>query len=94
MKKEFDSYRKKGLKSKEIPEEFTLFQDYHRFKNWRNKGIEIQHKSGIVIYGKIDDLLIDSYGNFIPFDFKTTLSKEFQIYESYKRQLGIYGYLF
>jgi len=93
LKKEFDIYREINIKPKEIPENLFLFPHTEKLKKWRGAGIEIKHKSGFIIYGKIDDLLIDENGDLVPFDFKVTLSQEFKIYPSYQRQLEIYGYL-
>lgn len=96
IKNEFDVHRQNLTKPDRLEElELNLFDDFEKLKSWRNKGIEFYHQEhNFVYYGKIDELLIDKDGNFVPFDFKTTLSKNFQIYESYKRQLEIYGYLF
>lgn len=93
LKKEFDLYRLHNQKPKEIPEKFSLFPNKEKLKTWRGRGIEFMHKNGFVIYGKIDDLLLDEEGKLVPFDFKVSLSQEFKIYESYQRQLEIYGYL-
>jgi CRISPR/Cas system-associated exonuclease Cas4 (RecB family) len=95
IKNEFDNYRQTGLKPEKLKElELELFDDYEKLKVWRSKGVEFYHQEhNFVYWGKIDELLIDKNGNLVPFDFKTTLSKNFQIHESYKRQLEIYGYL-
>lgn len=95
LKKIFDDYRKQNKKPKELEEfNFDLYKNYEKLEIWRKKGIEYLHpRHKIVYYGEIDDLLVKEEKYLIPFDFKTTLSKEFQIYESYKRQLEIYGYL-
>lgn len=97
LKKNFDELRIK----KEIPEEFKdlkynfrLFDDFKKIKNWRDKGVEFFHpEHNLIYYGKIDDLLLLDEKYLVPFDYKTTLSKDFQIYDSYKNQLEIYGYL-
>jgi CRISPR/Cas system-associated exonuclease Cas4 (RecB family) len=96
IKNEFDEYRKNSNKPEKLEKlDLELFDDFEKLKFWRNKGVEFYHQEhNFVYYGKIDELLIDKSGNLVPFDFKTTLSKNFQIYESYKRQLEIYGYLF
>ncbi|MCS7200941.1 MAG: PD-(D/E)XK nuclease family protein, partial [Patescibacteria group bacterium] len=58
-----------------------------------SKNLEFYNSKHNIFYsGKIDDLLIDKNGSLVPLDFKTTLSEEFYVYESYKRQLEIYGY--
>jgi len=93
LKQEFDFYRSRGQKPKEIPENFALFTDTAKLKIWRGRGVELKHKSGLVVYGKIDDLLLDENGHLVPFDFKVSLSQEFKVYQSYQRQLEIYGYL-
>ena len=95
LKKVFDEYRRQNKKPKELEEfDFELYKDYQKLEIWRKKGVEYFHpEHKIIYYGEIDDLLIKENKYLIPFDFKTTLSKEFQVYESYKRQLEIYGYL-
>lgn len=95
LKRVFDEHRQNSTKPKEIEEkELDLFPDLEKIKIWRGKGVEFyHHEHKLTYYGKIDDLLITKEKLLVPFDFKTTLSKNFQIYESYKRQLEIYGYL-
>lgn len=93
LKKQFDNYRKKD----EVPEilrvnYLRLFEDEKKINLWRSQ-LGFFHKDhGIFYYGKIDDLLVNDDGAFVPFDFKTTLSKERPVYDSEKRQLEIYGY--
>jgi hypothetical protein len=94
LKNYFDKHREINKTPKEIENHnLSLFSDLETLKIWRGRGIEYFHeKHNITYYGKIDDILVkDEY--LIPFDFKTTTSKNFQIYEEYKRQLEIYGYL-
>jgi len=94
LKNYFDKHRENNKTPEEIEKHnLKLFSNIEILKTWRGKGIEyFNEKHNIVYYGKIDDLLTkDEY--LIPFDFKTTISKNFQIYEDYKRQLEIYGYL-
>jgi len=94
LKKIFDEYRKNKEKPEELKNyDFDLFDDIKKLEVWRKRGIEYLHpKHKVIYYGEIDDIL-KKEKFLVPFDFKTTLSKEFQIYESYKRQLEIYGYL-
>jgi hypothetical protein len=94
LKNYFDKHREKNKTPEEIEKHnLSLFSDFETLKVWRGKGIEYFHeRHNVIYYGKIDDLLTkDEY--LVPFDFKTTTSKNFQIYEDYKRQLEIYGYL-
>lgn len=94
LKKELDEHRKQKKTPEEIEKRgFFLFPDTRKLVLWR-KRLEFFHKDhNLVYWGKIDDLLINKEKLLIPFDFKTTLSKNFSIYEDYKRQLEIYGYL-
>jgi len=93
LKEIFDEHRKKGSKPRELEEfDFDLYPHFEKLNQWR-KNIEFYHpEHKIIYYGKIDDLLITKDGSLVPLDFKTTLSKEFNVYESYKRELEIYGY--
>jgi hypothetical protein len=94
LKNYFDKHRENNETPEDIKKHnLNLFSDIETLKIWRGKGIEYFHeRHNVVYYGKIDDLLTkDDY--LIPFDFKATISKNFQIYEDYKRQLEIYGYL-
>lgn len=93
LKTEFDKHRKSNTKPKELRSyDFELYPDLEKLKKWRNN-LEFYHQGhNIYYFGKIDDLLITKENELVPFDFKTTLSKEFKIYEAYRRQLEIYGY--
>lgn len=94
LKKYFDYHRENNLTPKDLEDlDFKLYPDIEKLKIWRNKGIKYFHpEHKIIYYGKIDDLLISKEGCLVPFDFKTTLSKEFKI-DGYRQQLEIYGYL-
>jgi hypothetical protein len=96
LKKYFDKHREFNTTPKEIEKyNLRLFPDLEKLKIWRNNKIGIQYLHpvhNILYYGAVDDILIkDKF--LVPFDFKSTISKNFQIYESYKKQLEIYGYL-
>ncbi|GIW66638.1 MAG: hypothetical protein KatS3mg095_0536 [Candidatus Parcubacteria bacterium] len=95
LKKYFDQHRQNNNVPSEIEEyNLKLFTDLEKLKKWRGNGIEFFHpEHNLIYYGKIDDLLVADDKFLIPFDFKTTITNNFQIYESYKRQLEIYGYL-
>lgn len=96
LKNEFDKHRQNNTKPQELDKyNFDLYSNLEKLKKWRNDlgFYHLNHK--IYYYGKIDDLLINKEKELIPFDFKTTLSKNKKIenYENYyKRQLEIYGY--
>lgn len=94
LKKQFDYYRQ----MKTVPEfleknNLRLYEDKSEISRWRHKLFFFHKDHQVYYYGKIDDLLVDSQGRAVPFDFKTTLSKERPVYNSEKRQLEIYGYL-
>mgnify|MGYP000753359335 CR=1 FL=1 len=94
LKNYFDKCREMNKIPEEVKKyDLSLFSDKRTLKIWRERGIEYFHqKHNVVYYGKIDDILVkDKY--LVPFDFKTTISKNFQVYDDYKRQLEIYGYL-
>ncbi|GIW65466.1 MAG: hypothetical protein KatS3mg096_505 [Candidatus Parcubacteria bacterium] len=95
LKNYFDQHRQNNNVPPEIEKhDLKLFNDIKKLKKWRGSGIEFLHpQHNLVYYGKIDDLLIKDDKFLVPFDFKTTISSNFQVYESYKRQLEIYGYL-
>ncbi len=93
LKRIFDEHRKINKKPPELEDlDFELYPDLNKLNIWR-KGVEYYHpKHNITYYGKIDDLLITKEKDLVPLDFKTTLSKDFNVYDSYKRELEIYGY--
>ncbi|MFZ8830237.1 MAG: hypothetical protein ACO2OO_02210 [Candidatus Aenigmatarchaeota archaeon] len=89
LKNCFDKHRENNKTPEEIEKhELSLFSDIETLKTWRGKGIEYFHEEhNIIYYGKIDELLTkEEY--LIPFDFKTTTSKNFQIYERDKKSLN------
>ncbi len=104
LKKEFDYYRMKG-------EQHPLQKKYQidavpakheKLDDWREnfKGVEYLHEAtGFIITGAIDDLWINSRGEYLVVDYKAT-SKEEEItqlnkewHDSYKRQMEVYQWL-
>ena len=105
MKKEFDIHRAKqsvhpllktyGLKLKPLQDE--------RMDEWRDalrRGITTHHKStNLFVRGGVDDVWLDESGEFTIVDYKAT-SKQVapttveHLYDSYKRQIEIYQWLF
>jgi hypothetical protein len=104
LKKEFDIHRAKG-------NEHPLIKQYavdakpvahEMLGSWRNNFVGIRHHhkpTNLIIYGAIDDLWINSDGEYIVVDYKATavndeiveLNKDH--HESYKRQMEIYQWL-
>ncbi len=104
LKQEFDAYRTKGTKHPLI-ERYGVDARPVAHKDlamWRDtfKGIQFLHKpSNLYVFGAIDDLWIDSKGEYIIVDYKSTskneeitvLDKDWQ--EGYKKQMEVYQWL-
>jgi hypothetical protein len=104
LKKEFDIHRAKG-------EKHPLIEKYgvdarpvahDELNKWRENFVGIQHlhkPTNLMITGAIDDLWINSKGEYIVVDYKSTskdeeiteLNKDWQ--DGYKRQMEIYQWL-
>jgi len=104
LKKEFDIHRAKNKKHPLIDKYGidAVPVNHEDLETWRNNfiGIQYLHKpTNLLIFGAIDDLWINSKGEYIVVDYKST-SKEEEITElnkdwqdSYKRQMEIYQWL-
>lgn len=103
LKKEFDIHRAKDTRHP-LLEKYGVDAkpvNHERLEIWRDtfKGISTLHqKTNIEFYGGIDDLWINSKGEFIVVDYKAT-SKDGKIdidgfwQQAYKRQLEIYQWI-
>ena len=105
LKREFDIHRAAGSKHP-LVEKYGLdavpLQD-ERMDEWRDalrRGIQYHHvPTNILVRGGIDDVWVNPAGEFIIVDYKATSKKigpstEDDLYDSYKRQLEIYQWLF
>ena len=105
LKREFDIHRARGTKHP-LVERYGLdavpLAD-ERMPEWRDalrRGISYLHApTNILVRGGIDDVWVNPAGEFIIVDYKATSkkigpSKEEDLYDSYKRQLEIYQWLF
>ncbi len=104
LKKEFDIHRAEN-KQHPLIEKYGVDArpvDHEDLNEWREnfKGIQHLHEStNLILTGAIDDLWIDSKGNYIVVDYKATSKKKaitelnegWQI--GYKRQMEIYQWL-
>ncbi len=104
LKKEFDIHRAKNQQHP-LQEKYGIDARpvvHEQLDEWREnfKGIQCEHKAtGMTISGAIDDLWINSKGEYIVVDYKATskqeeiteLDKDWQ--DSYKRQLEVYQWL-
>ncbi len=64
--------------------------------SWRHNftGIQHQHKpTDFLVFGAVDDVWINSEGELIVVDYKSTGSNNYTIYDSYRRQMEIYQWL-
>ena len=104
LKKEFDAYREKGEKHPIIIQYGVdaLPALHQELEDWRNnfKGVRFLHQpTNLLLYGAIDDLWINSVGEYVVVDYKSTskdgdivaLDQDWQ--DSYKRQMEIYQWL-
>jgi len=104
LKKEFDIYRSNGENHPLIAKYGVDAKpvNHDNLNVWREnfKGVEFLHKpTNFLITGAIDDLWINSKGEYIVVDYKSTskdeeiteLNKEWQ--DGYKRQMEIYQWL-
>ena len=105
LKREFDIHRAKGSKHP-LLERYGLDAvplDDNRMDEWRDalrRGISYLHApTNIQLRGGIDDVWVNPLGEFIIVDYKATSkkegpNKEEDLYDSYKRQMEIYQWLF
>ncbi|MDE2213199.1 MAG: PD-(D/E)XK nuclease family protein [Patescibacteria group bacterium] len=101
LKKEFDVYRVKGnlhplLKSYGLSAVPLKHKDLEKWREARRAGIEYLHKgTNLSVRGGIDDIWEGKDGKLIIVDYKATSKKsELTLYDSYKRQVEVYQWLF
>ncbi|MBI5405442.1 PD-(D/E)XK nuclease family protein [Candidatus Kaiserbacteria bacterium] len=105
LKREFDIHRAEGSKHPLVLryglDAVPLNDD--RMEEWRDalrRGIRFLHEpTNLLIRGGIDDVWVNPAGEFIIVDYKATSKKvgpstEEDLYDSYKRQMEIYQWLF
>lgn len=99
----FDIYRKKGELPPEIEgqvKDATLFDDMTKLNKWRDidfgkGGLYAEFPEyNIKLRGALDELMIDTEGKYIPFDFKTRgYPVKEDTHEHYQHQLDLYSLL-
>ena len=104
LKSEFDIYREKGEKHP-IMEEYNVDAipiDHPELDHWRFnfKGVRYFNEDlNIIFFGAIDDLWLNSSGEYVIVDYKSTSKKDDIIeldqpwHNGYKRQMDIYQWL-
>lgn len=99
LKQEFDLYRKSGIPHP-VMKKFNVAAIPYNCKeidDWRNSfvGVRVEHPlTNFLVFGAIDDLWVNPQGELIVVDYKATGAKEYKIYDSYRRQMEIYQWLF
>ncbi len=105
LKREFDIHRAQGSKHP-LVEKYGLDAipfSHERMEEWRDalrRGISYLHEStNLLVRGGIDDVWVNPQGELIIVDYKATSKKvgpstKDDLYDSYKRQLEIYQWLF
>ncbi len=101
LKREFDIHRAKGtkhplLKAYGIDAAPFAHADLEKWRDALRRGIEYVHpKTNLSVRGGIDDVWITPGKELIIVDYKATSKrKEIELYESYKRQVEVYQWLF
>jgi len=99
LKDEFDTCRRTGAVHPVIKQNNIDAEPYksEKLAGWRNNftGVQFRHEpSDFLVFGAIDDIWVNKNGELIIVDFKATGAREHQVYESYKRQMDIYSWLF
>lgn len=105
LKREFDTHRTNGTKHPLCDEygvDAVPLRD-ERIEEWRDalrRGISFLHEpTNLLIRGGVDDVWVNPAGELIVVDYKATSKKvgpssEDDLYDSYKRQVEIYQWLF
>lgn len=102
LKARYDEYREKGTfppEAKELEKEgIKPFEDLDTLTVWRETLIALKvlnEDIGYVLQGKIDDVLLESDGRFIPTDYKSSGNAPAEDKQKYYRdQLAAYGFMF
>tara|TARA_B100001175_G_scaffold218736_1_gene186070 strand:- start:436 stop:1206 length:771 start_codon:yes stop_codon:yes gene_type:complete len=106
LKKEMDECRKEDRAHGIFTENHLNLKPFNHddIENWQNAFHGIQYhdkKHNFLLYGGVDDVMIDEDGNLVVIDFKSTAKKSEineagDVYDNakpYKRQLEIYSFL-
>lgn len=102
LKSRYDSYRIKGNFPPEVKEllkeGIKPFDDMELLTDWRTNSSSLKvvdEKTGYVLVGKIDDVLVESDGRLIPSDYKSSGNSPAEDKQKYyKDQLNAYGFMF
>lgn len=101
LKREFDAYRVNGTKHPLLAK-YSIdavpfaHKDMEKWRDAMRRGIEYLHaETNLSVRGGIDDIWITPKRALIVVDYKATSKrKELELYDSYKRQVEVYQWLF
>jgi hypothetical protein len=99
LKKEFDLHRQEGTPHYLI-KKYNINAIPYKCKEidvWRHNftGIQFYHqRTDFLVFGAIDDIWVNPQSELIVVDYKATGANEYKIYDSYKRQMEVYQWLF
>jgi hypothetical protein len=102
LKNRYDKYRKKDTFPPEaqelLKEGIKPFQHLETLEEWREKTSALEvvdEKTGYILRGKIDDVLVEADGKLIPADYKSSGNAPREDKQKYyKDQLAAYGFMF
>jgi hypothetical protein len=98
LKQEFDVHREDGT-AHYIIKKYKINAIPYKCKEidtWRQNftGIQFHYKpTDFLVFGAVDDVWVNPAGELIVVDYKATGANEYNIYDSYKRQLEVYQWL-
>lgn len=98
LKQEFDVHREDGT-AHYLIKKYNIDAIPYKCKEidtWRQNftGIQFHHKpTDFLVFGAVDDVWVNPAGELIVVDYKATGANEYNIYDSYKRQLEVYQWL-
>jgi hypothetical protein len=98
LKQEFDVCRENGT-AHHLIKEYNINAIPYKCKEidtWRHNftGIQFHHNAtDFLVFGAVDDVWVSPKEELIVVDYKSTGAKEYQIYDSYKRQMEVYQWL-
>jgi len=100
LKEHFDRHRENSTMPQELDGNkfgVSLFPDKEKLKEWRDnrKGLRYaDSKSGVILMGAIDNLLITHERKYAPLDYKTRgYPLKDDTHEHYQHQMDIYSFL-
>jgi len=98
LKQEFDLHREDGT-AHALIKRYNINAIPYKCKEidaWRTNftGIQFYHKAtDFLVFDAVDDIWVSPAGELIVVDYKSTGAKEYQIYDSYRRQMEVYQWL-